>query len=137
MANQEIMLGRRILIAEDNRLLAVILRFNLERAGFEVTVVDDGLAAIDFLRDHAVDLLITDYQMPGANGEELCKVVRENPLTAEIPIIICSAKGLELDTESMTKQYDIAAVIFKPFSAQEVIATVVGLLSDKRCQTFS
>jgi CheY-like chemotaxis protein len=61
----------RILIAEDNRILSDVMRFNLQKAGFEVTVAENGTIAVEHLQLQAFDLLITDYQMPGLDGEQL------------------------------------------------------------------
>lgn len=133
MANNTSVLERRVLVVEDNRLLAEVLRFNLERAGLKVDVIDDGQAAIEYLREHVVDLLITDYQMPGANGEEICRVLRNGEVASRMPIIVCSAKGLELDVDYLMQKYQVAAIIFKPFSAQELIETVIRLLSEEPC----
>lgn len=66
----------RILVVEDDGVTADLLRFNLERAGFSVSVVHDGRRAIERLKESRFDLIITDYQMPHVNGEDLCRHVR-------------------------------------------------------------
>ncbi|MCA9057950.1 MAG: response regulator, partial [Planctomycetaceae bacterium] len=70
----------RILVAEDNRILLDVLRFNLVRAGYEVLTAMNGLEALTVLREHQpIDLLITDCQMPGLSGVEVCTQVRQDP----------------------------------------------------------
>lgn len=120
---------KRILIAEDNRVLADVIRFNLERGGFEVTLAYDGDAAIDKLRDDRFDLLITDYQMPIADGAELCRFVQRCEHLTGMPIIMCSAKGLELNTEQLHDEWNISRLLHKPFSVREMISLVHSLLA--------
>ncbi|MGN6136504.1 MAG: response regulator [Aureliella sp.] len=112
----------RILVAEDNRVLADVLRFNLQRAGFAVTVALDGNLAIQHLRRDNFDLLITDFQMPGANGEQLCQLVRGELQLDQLPILMCSAKGLELNIDTLKSTYGVSQVIYKPFSMRQIVA---------------
>ncbi len=112
----------RILVAEDNRVLADVLRFNLQRAGFEVTIANNGFVAIELLKQSDFQLLITDYQMPIVDGEELCKAVREQLHIERMPIIMCSAKGYEIDIERLKTHYRISRVILKPFSMREIVS---------------
>ena len=90
-----------ILIAEDNRVMADVLRFNLARSGFSVTVASNGLVAVELLQAGAFDLVISDYQMPGMNGEELCRWMRSDPRYRTGPVLMCSAKGYELDASRL------------------------------------
>lgn len=119
----------RILVAEDNYALANVLRFNLQRAGIDVTVANNGLQAIDLLGREAFDLLITDYQMPGANGEQVCRAARLDLKLAHLPILLCSAKGFELDIQELKAVYGISEVLYKPFSVQAIVVLVQGLVT--------
>lgn len=118
----------RVLVAEDNFALANVLRFNLQRAGFAVTVAENGLQAIDFLARETFDLLMTDFQMPGVDGEQLCRTVRHD-LKLEMPIVMCSAKGFEIDVEGLKAQYRISKILYKPFSVQAIINLVQDLVT--------
>ncbi|EMI21475.1 two-component response regulator [Rhodopirellula maiorica SM1] len=120
---------RRILITEDNRVLGDVLRFNLERSGFDVTVALDGAEAMDLIDGQSFDLLITDYQMPNVDGAELCHYIRQNRSLDGMFIIMCSAKGMELDREQLREQWDIAKLVLKPFSVREIVAVVNDLLT--------
>lgn len=120
-----------ILIAEDNRAMAQVLRFNLEHAGFQVCVAHDGLQAVGMLQDAAFDLLITDYQMPHMDGAELCRQVREELKLTNLPIVLCSAKGLETDAANLVATQQIEQVFFKPVSPQAIVKFVKSLLEDK------
>ena len=119
----------RVLVAEDNYALANVLRFNLQRAGIAVTVANNGLQAIDLLGREAFDLLMTDFQMPGANGEQLCRAVRRELQIEHMPIVMCSAKGFELDIQGLKSEYGISEILYKPFSVQAIVNIVRGLVS--------
>lgn len=119
----------RILIAEDNGLLSEVLCFNLKNAGFEVTAVENGLIAIEKLRAASFDLLITDYQMPGVDGAELCKAVRTELHLSHMPILMCSAKGLEINVEKLRSDFGVSRLLFKPFSMREIVAAAYDLIA--------
>ncbi len=113
-----------ILIAEDNRVMADVVRFNLQRAGFDVTVALDGAAALEQAQSKQFDLVITDYQMPRMGGPELIAALRDLEEYAETPIFLCSAKGYELNEEDLREKWGIQRVLLKPFSPTEVVACV-------------
>ena len=119
----------RILIAEDNRILADVMRFNLQKVRFEVTVAENGTVAVEHLKSQVFDLLITDYQMPGLDGEGLCKAVRQELKLVEMPIVMCSAKGFEINIEQLRLNYGVSKVIFKPFSLREVVEIAQSLVA--------
>lgn len=118
----------RILIAEDSRVMADVMRFNLLRAGYEVEAVGNGRLAWERLEEQPYDLLITDFQMPEMEGDELCRLLRQCPLNQEIPVILVSAKGYEIDTPALQAELGISEVIFKPFSPRQIIETVARIL---------
>lgn len=124
-----------ILIAEDNRAMSHVLRFNLERAGFDVAVAYDGLEAVQQLEERPFDLLITDYQMPHMDGAELCRRVREELHLTEMPIALCSAKGLEADAANLVVAHGINHVFYKPASPQAVVTYAQKLLESRRSVT--
>ena len=118
----------RVLIAEDNSLMAEMTRFNLQRAGLNVTLAETGDQAVELLAERAFDVVITDYQMPGCNGEEVCRFARESELNRDTCLMLCSAKGYELDLDRLIETYQLADVIFKPFSPRELVARIQELL---------
>ena len=123
---------RNILIAEDNLPLATILEFNLSRAGFAVTLAGDGQTASRIAQRETFDLIITDHQMPGKNGEELCQSIRQDSVNSDVPIALCSAKGLEVDAERLSSEYGVVKVFCKPFSPSEIVAFARALLETER-----
>lgn len=120
-----------ILIAEDNEVTSRVLRFNLERGGYEVRVAQDGQEALEFLAEQGADLLITDFQMPRLSGLELIAQLRESNPPSVIPIFLCSAKGLELDLDMLKAKYQIDQVFFKPFSPKAIIAAAHALFEQE------
>lgn len=122
-------LRQRILIAEDSRVMSGVMRFNLERAGYEVDAVLNGRLASERLLVEPYDLLITDFQMPEMEGDELCRFLRQCPLNDEIPVIMVSSKAFELDIPALQRELGIAEVIYKPFSPRQIIDTVTQVLA--------
>jgi len=122
---------KKILVADDNRVILNIVRFNLERAGFAVTVARDGCEAWNLLQAGDVDLLITDYQMPGMNGEKLCRRLRDDASLGNTPVIMLSAKGLEIDLARLQDELKLHQVVFKPFSPSQLVATVHACLEER------
>ena len=120
--------ANRILIADDNRAMAHVVQFNLERAGYDVTVARTGLEAWELVQARHFDLVVTDYQMPDMNGEELCRRMRQEERFASIPLILLSAKGLELDSRRLSEELGFAAIMFKPFSPRALVETVASAL---------
>lgn len=114
----------RLLIAEDNPALLSVVRFNLQRVGYQVTTARNGREAWQLLQVNQYDLLITDHQMPELNGADLCRMMREHPNCAATPVIMLTAKGLELELESLRQQWGVVAVIAKPFSPIGLLQTV-------------
>ena len=118
---------RRVLVAEDNFVLGDVIRFNLNRAGFAVTLVRNGEEALRLVSSQPFDILLTDYEMPGIDGGELCNRVRNELNLNSIRIVMCSAKGLELDREELMSRLCLEAILFKPFSIRELTTLLEGL----------
>ena len=87
----------RILIVEDNKALSGVVGFNLVRAGFLVTQVGSGIEALEALQRGTFDLVLTDHQMPLMTGIELCEHVRKLPAYESTPIILLTAKCMEIN----------------------------------------
>ncbi|MEM6330171.1 MAG: response regulator [Planctomycetota bacterium] len=118
------------MIAEDNPALLRVTRFALERAGFSVLAAADGDQALTALRkdDGRVGMLITDQQMPKLTGLELIAAVRQMPRFASLPVVLLTAKALELSHERVSDELGVARVLGKPFSPLEVARIVADLM---------
>lgn len=116
-----------ILLIEDEAEIRDMLRFSLTRAGFEVWDVESAEAALARLDGVLPGLLIIDWMLPGMSGVELARRLRQDPLTAQLPMIMLTARGEETDK---LKSFDsgIDDYMTKPFSPRELIARVKALL---------
>lgn len=120
-------MGAHILIVEDEEALSVLLRYNLEREGYEVETVSRGDEAETKLCERVPDLLVLDWMLPGVSGIELCRRLRMRPETKSLPIIMLTARGQESErVRGLATGAD--DYIVKPFSVPELIARVRALL---------
>ncbi|MES2606632.1 MAG: response regulator, partial [Pseudomonadota bacterium] len=116
-----------ILVAEDDELLANVIKHRLGREGFTVKHVTDGAAALAALDQQDFSLVLLDVKMPMMDGFEVLTKVRLNPERANMPIIMLTAMGSEKD---VVRGYDLGAndYVLKPFSPTELLAKVKRLL---------
>lgn len=120
---------KRVLVAEDNAGLAHVMSFNLRTLGLEVAVAINGHKAWEMAQAEAYDLVVTDHEMPGLTGIELCTRLRQLPAYAKTPIIMVTARELELDTSGLRETLSIAAIFSKPYSPARIKEKVDELLS--------
>lgn len=113
-----------VLIVEDNAIMADVLRRALEHGRFEVQIATTGRRALEYCAAADVDAIVTDYQMPEMNGLEFVQALRNSGRNQAVPVIFVSGKGLELDTEMLRRDLDVAKVMFKPFSPRELIESL-------------
>ncbi|MDD2046069.1 response regulator [Pseudomonas putida] len=116
---------RTILVVDDEYLIAQILGYALEDAGYVVETASNGQKALDILKDKPVDLVITDYMMPQKNGEELANTIREDPQWQNLPLILMSAAQAY---EARGNPGLFVAVFDKPFDIFTMIAKVEELV---------
>jgi two-component system phosphate regulon response regulator PhoB len=117
----------RVLIVEDEEPLTMLLRYNLESAGYTVDSAARGDEAELKLREATPDLIVLDWMLPGISGIELCRRLRSRPATAQLPIIMLTARGEETDrVRGLATGAD--DYIVKPFSVPELLARVAALL---------
>ena len=88
---------RRIALVEDDADIADVLRYNLQREGFEVEVHGRGDAALTAIRRRPPDLLLLDLMLPGLDGLELCRLLKRDQKTSSVPVIMLTARGDETD----------------------------------------
>jgi two-component system, OmpR family, phosphate regulon response regulator PhoB len=116
-----------ILVVEDEEPLTVMLRYNLEAAGYEVETVARGDEAEVLLKERVPDLVILDWMLPGLSGIEICRRLRARPQTKTLPIIMLTARGEESErVRGLLTGADHYVV--KPFSVPELLARVTTLL---------
>lgn len=110
----------RVLITEDEPNIVESLSFILNRAGYEVSAVLDGEAALRRLRSDPPDLVILDLMLPKLNGFEVLKLVKTDPLLEALPIVILTAKGQAHDRQ-LALEIGASAFITKPFSNRDIL----------------
>lgn len=110
-----------ILVAEDQADIRDLIVMNLRNAGYEVTAVADGLAALNSQNEQASDLLILDLMMPGMDGLEVCKALRARGRST--PILMLTAKSTELD-RVLGLELGADDYLTKPFSVAELLARI-------------
>jgi DNA-binding response OmpR family regulator len=120
-----------ILVADDDMDIRDLVAFKLEQAGFDVTAVDNGLAALTAARLEPPDLVVLDVMMPGMSGIDVCRELRNDRGTAGLPIILLTARAQEGDVEvgfgAGADDY-----IVKPFSPRELVTRVEAVLARQR-----
>jgi two-component system alkaline phosphatase synthesis response regulator PhoP len=121
--------AKRVLVVEDNVALASVVRFNLEKSGYHVTVAHDGREAWRRLYDGDFDLAVIDHQMPEMTGEELCRLIRGYERSARLPVVMLTAKKYEINHDVLTNELGVYDIIPKPFSPRALTRTVEDCLS--------
>ena len=117
----------RVLIVEDETALVELLRYNLEQSGFRVSVAYDGEEALASVQDDVPDLMLLDWMLPLMSGIEVCRQLRRQTATANLPIIMLTARGEEGDR---VRGLDAGAddYVAKPFSPTELVARIRAVL---------
>jgi len=120
-------MAAHILIIEDERDLAELLAFNLQQAGYSATLAHDGVAGLAKALVDPPDLIILDLMLPGLLGTEVCRRLRQERATAEVPVLMLTARGEEIDR---VVGFEVGAddYVVKPFSVREVVLRVKALL---------
>jgi len=117
----------RVFVVEDEPDIAEVLEYNLEKEGFEVEIAHRGDTALESIRREPPDLLILDLMLPGLDGLELTRALKRESPTSQIPILMLTAKGDEVDR---IVGFELGAddYIAKPFSPREVVLRVKAVL---------
>lgn len=117
---------KTILLAEDERIVRKTLEIKLAKEGFKLLIAEDGKQAMDLLKIHSPDLVITDLMMPYHNGLEILEHIKKN-INSETPVLILSAAGQE---NTVLEAFRIGAddFITKPFSPNELVIRVKKLI---------
>lgn len=117
----------QVIVAEDNRVLQDVIRFNLTRAGYSVRTATEGRQVLQLISEAPADLLVTDCQMPGMSGLELVATIRSMAELKDLPILFCTAKGLEID-QRILDDLRLPVLLCKPFSPRDLVEKCKQLL---------
>ncbi len=124
---------RRILLAEDDPSILKVTKLRLEHEGFDVIVATDGEAAVDAaMATQTIDLILLDVRMPKLDGFQVCKRLKQNPLTTRVPIIIFTASVTQLQhLADRCIELGVAAWLRKPFRSKDLLAKVHQALGEE------
>jgi len=117
----------KILAVDDEPELTELMSFHLTRAGHEVRMAFNGWDAIDQIKRQRPDIILLDLMLPDLDGFGVCEILRQDPLTATIPIIIISAWASP-DSRNLGLELGAIDYIIKPFSPQELVEKVPQLV---------
>ncbi len=118
---------KHILVVDDEADLVELLSYNLKKEGFSVDSALDGETALAKIRKNRYDLVVLDLMLLGIQGMELCRILRNDPKTEALPIIMLTAKGEEVD-KILGLELGADDYITKPFSPRELVARVKAVL---------
>jgi phosphate regulon transcriptional regulator PhoB len=118
---------KHILVVDDEADLVELVSYNLKKEGFRVDAALNGETALSKIKKERYDLVILDLMLPRIQGVELCRILRNNPRTEALPIIMLTAKGEEVD-KILGLEMGADDYITKPFSPRELVARVKAVL---------
>lgn len=113
----------KILVVDDEIHIVQVVAIKLRNGGYDVITADNGQSAYNLAVAECPDAIITDLQMPGMSGLEMVEKLRENESTANVPVIMLTARGFAIEQEE-TQSLSIVACLSKPFSPREVLGTL-------------
>lgn len=117
----------KILVIDDEENIRELVKYNLEKAGFHVVECGDGLTALILAKKDRPDLILLDLMLPGLDGLEVCRTLKEHQDTKAIPIIMLSARDEEVD-KILGLELGADDYLTKPFSSRELVARIKAVL---------
>ncbi len=117
----------KVLVAEDDQSIAKTIEYNLCKAGYEVYIVSDGEYVLDQAKSISPDIMLIDWMLPGMHGTTICRLMRADKHTGNIPIIMISSKGEDLD-KVIGLDHGADDYITKPISPIELLARIKAIL---------
>ncbi|MCY3712776.1 MAG: response regulator [Gemmatimonadetes bacterium] len=116
-----------ILVVDDEPDIVEIIQYNLEKSGFDVIVAGDGPAALEKVRDETPDLIVLDLMLPGLEGTDVCRILKQDERTRSIPILMLTAKSEEID-RIIGLELGADDYVVKPFSPREIALRIRNIL---------
>lgn len=128
-------MSARIVVCDDECHITRAIHMKLTKGGFDVVSCTDGQFGWEAIQEQKPALLITDYQMPRMDGIALCTTIRAHEATQDLPIILLTAKGYELNDDEQIPGLDLSAIVLKPFSPRELLKQVQDILEKSAAAT--
>jgi len=120
---------KKILIVDDEAHILNIIKFNLKKRGYDITIASNGEEAIEKIKGNIPDLLIIDVMMPKMSGYDVCRILKEDEKYKDMPIIMLSAKS-QLEDIEVAKELGITKYLTKPFSPMMLMKKVVEIIGE-------
>jgi two-component system phosphate regulon response regulator PhoB len=119
-----------VLVVEDEKDIAELVEYHLKQSGFPVTVVFDGASALERVKKNRPTLIILDLMLPDMDGKDICRMLKSDPHTRTIPILMLTAKAEEIDR---IVGFELGAddYVTKPFSPRELVLRVKAILKKR------
>lgn len=123
----------KILIVDDEPDVVSFFENVLQGEGFEVVIAYDGIAALDIAETEAPGVILLDIMMPMMNGYEVCRALKNNPVTKNIPVL-CVTSARSDEVRNNTRDAGAQALLIKPFAPKELIAQIRRYLPESQDQ---
>jgi len=123
-------MNKRILVIEDDPASLRLVGYSLQHEGYQVLTAPNGLEGLRKARNEEPDLIVLDVMLPGIDGFEICHRLRTDPKTAQLPILMLSAKGREIDKATGLK-VGADDYMSKPWPRSELISKIAAMLERK------
>jgi len=120
-------MAKKVLIVDDEKDIVELIAYNLKKEGFAADSAPDGETALAKIKKGNYGLVILDLMLPGLQGIELCRILRNDPATSSLPVIMLTAKGEEVD-KVVGLEMGADDYITKPFSPRELVARINAVL---------
>jgi two-component system alkaline phosphatase synthesis response regulator PhoP len=120
---------KRILAVDDEPHILKLVGLSLKSGGFEVLEAADGFLAMEMARSEHPDLVLVDVMMPGIDGYEVCRRLKQDPETAEIPVVMLTAKT-QVSERKAGMDAGATGYVNKPFAPKDLVAQVHGFLGE-------
>ena len=124
-------MSKKILLCDDEPHILRACEIKFARAGFEVVCAYDGEEGWQCVQDQLPDIVVTDCQMPRLNGIGLAERIHNDPRTSHIPVLMLTGKRFELSGQELRDQFNIIALLGKPFSPRDLLSQVEKLLDQQ------
>src|SRR6266536_754795 len=115
--------GKKILVIEDETDVADLLTLNLRKAGYRVSMAADGASGLQKARDDRPDFIILDLMLPKMSGLEVCRILKSDTATGQLPILMLTAKAEEID-RIVGLEFGADDYVTKPFSPREIVLRI-------------
>lgn len=122
--------NKKALVVDDEIHIVQVVAIKLRNNGFDVTTAENGAVALEYAKEIKPDIIVTDFQMPVMTGLELVENLRQDAETADIPVIMLTARGFAIE-EDRRQELKISACLSKPFSPRELLANVEEIVGQK------